>query len=35
MASGFQHPVEQKPMKFEAPLPEDMKKLIAQLRQQE
>jgi 23S rRNA pseudouridine1911/1915/1917 synthase len=32
---SFQHPVEQKPMKFEAPLPEDMKKLIAQLRQQE
>ena len=32
---SFQHPVEQKPMKFEAPLPEDMKKLIAQLRQRD
>lgn len=29
---GFVHPVQQKPMKFEAPLPDDMKKLIAQLR---
>lgn len=29
---GFVHPVEQKPMTFEAPLPDDMKKLIAELR---
>jgi 23S rRNA pseudouridine1911/1915/1917 synthase len=31
---GFVHPAEQKPMKFEAPLPDDMKKLIAELRRQ-
>lgn len=31
---GFVHPAEQKPMKFEAPLPDDMKKLIANLRRQ-
>jgi 23S rRNA pseudouridine1911/1915/1917 synthase len=29
---GFLHPVQQKPMHFEAPLPDDMKKLIAELR---
>lgn len=29
---GFVHPVEQKPMTFEAPIPDDMKKLIAELR---
>ena len=29
---GFHHPVEQKPMTFEAPMPADMKKLLAQLR---
>ena len=29
---GFTHPVEQKTLRFEAPLPADMKKLIAQLR---
>jgi 23S rRNA pseudouridine1911/1915/1917 synthase len=29
---GFIHPVEQKPMKFEAPLPDDLKKLLADLR---
>jgi 23S rRNA pseudouridine1911/1915/1917 synthase len=28
----FHHPVEQKPMTFEAPLPSDMKKLLASLR---
>jgi RluA family pseudouridine synthase len=28
----FHHPVEQKPMTFEAPLPSDMKKLLAHLR---
>jgi 23S rRNA pseudouridine1911/1915/1917 synthase len=29
---GFVHPVQKKPMHFEAPLPDDMKKLIAELR---
>lgn len=29
---GFEHPVEHKPMTFEAPLPADMKKLLATLR---
>jgi 23S rRNA pseudouridine1911/1915/1917 synthase len=29
---GFRHPVEQKMMTFEAPLPDDMKKLIGKLR---
>jgi 23S rRNA pseudouridine1911/1915/1917 synthase len=29
---GFTHPAEQKTMRFEAPLPGDMKKLLAQLR---
>ena len=29
---GFDHPAEQKRMRFEAPLPDDMKKLIATLR---
>lgn len=29
---GFQHPVDKKPMTFEAPLPSDMKKLVASLR---
>jgi 23S rRNA pseudouridine1911/1915/1917 synthase len=29
---GFEHPIERKPMTFEAPLPDDMKKLIARLR---
>ena len=29
---GFEHPVGHKPMTFEAPMPEDMKKLISRLR---
>jgi 23S rRNA pseudouridine1911/1915/1917 synthase len=29
---GFTHPVEQKPMRLEAPLPEDMKELLAELK---
>jgi 23S rRNA pseudouridine1911/1915/1917 synthase len=29
---GFEHPAERKPMTFEAPMPSDMKKLVAQLR---
>jgi 23S rRNA pseudouridine1911/1915/1917 synthase len=29
---GFEHPVEQTPMTFEAPLPADMRKLLARLR---
>ena len=29
---GFDHPAEQKRMRFEAPMPDDMKKLIATLR---
>ncbi len=29
---AFQHPVEQRPMSFEAPIPADFKKLLAQLR---
>jgi len=28
----FQHPVEQKPMSFEAPIPDDLKSLLARLR---
>ena len=31
---GFTHPAGAKPMRFEAPLPEDMTKLIAELRRQ-
>ena len=31
---GFVHPAEQKPVMFEAPLPDDMKKLLAELRRQ-
>ena len=31
---GFVHPAGDKPMKFEAPVPDDMKKLIAELRRQ-
>jgi 23S rRNA-/tRNA-specific pseudouridylate synthase len=29
---GFTHPVAQKPMLFEAPFPDDMQKLVAELR---
>lgn len=29
---GFTHPVDSRPMRFEAPLPEDMQELIAELR---
>lgn len=29
---GFNHPVDSKPMRFEAPIPEDMQELIAKLR---
>jgi 23S rRNA pseudouridine1911/1915/1917 synthase len=29
---GFTHPVDQKPMLFEAPFPDDMQKLVAELR---
>jgi len=32
---GFVHPAEQKPIKFEAPLPDDLKNLIAELRRQQ
>jgi 23S rRNA pseudouridine1911/1915/1917 synthase len=31
---GFRHPAENRPMKFEAPVPDDMKKLISKLRTQ-
>ena len=31
---GFTHPVEQQPMHFEAPLPEDLRRLIGELRKQ-
>ena len=31
---GFVHPAERKPMTFEAPLPDDLRKLLAELRRQ-
>ena len=30
---GFEHPVERKQLRFEAPIPDDLKKLLARLRQ--